>query len=205
MALAIAAIGAAGFAASLTGLYVGMRDVMEVGGFCARGGPYVIGTECTDGQVILMVVSVLGLLVFWGVHAAGTSLGGRSAFATSLLMWGAIFGALGWNFLYMGLDPPQQVGSAWGWIVSGVVFWAMALAGLIPAAAIAIRWLRGVPEQPAFTKGPLVRAAVPTAAAPTAPDNRHEASPTPVPKRLVMPTNEPRSGEQEPEQHEDEQ
>ena len=49
-------------------------------------------------------------------------------------MWAALFGALGFNFLQLGFDPPESMssGGATGWIVCGVVFWLMALGGLIP-------------------------------------------------------------------------
>lgn len=39
-------ISVAGVAAGLTLLYLGMRAVMEIGGACADGGPYVPRQSC---------------------------------------------------------------------------------------------------------------------------------------------------------------
>jgi hypothetical protein len=50
-----------------------------------------------------------------------------------LLLWAALFGALGFNFIQLGVNPPANLASgATGWIICGVVFWLMALGGLIP-------------------------------------------------------------------------
>jgi hypothetical protein len=155
------AVAATGFGASLTALYIGMRNVMGTSGaFCARGGPYVIRSECDPQQVLVVAVSAVALVLFWLLHAALAGRAGGSLLATSLLFWGALFAALGWNFIDLGFHPPQGGGTVAGWIVSGVVFWAMALGGLIPAIALGIGWLRHreEPAEPLF-KEPLVRAA----------------------------------------------
>jgi hypothetical protein len=126
------------------------------------------------------------MLVCWGVFAGFASWAGWGALGGSLLMWGALFGALGWNFVDLGLDPPGPDERAWGWIVSGAGFWLLALGGLVPALAMAAVRLRhgGAPEPPA-PREPLVTAAT----APTPPQPRASA---PVPRRLARPVEDQR-------------
>jgi hypothetical protein len=167
-----------------------MRDVMTSrGGFCASGGPYVIGSHCTSGQVRLLTFGMLGLFVFGGMYFAFMAWYQAPLLGPLLFMWAALFGVLGWNFIDLGaIDKPAGQGSTGGWVTSGVVFWLMALGGLVPAAVMAVNWLRsggGPDPEPLFAE-PLVRAARhPVAPRPSAP-----AAPT-VPTRLVIPPKEP--------------
>jgi len=158
-------IGAVGFAASLTAVYRGMRDLMSTaGGFCASGGPYEIaaGHQCTGSETGLLMGGIFAMLLFGGILLGATSWWGHdSIMGLGLFMWAALFGALGWNFIDLGLNPPPHTSGAAGWIICGVVFWLMALGGLIPG----IWSLRDTfkdekhPEQAGFTP-PLVRANV---------------------------------------------
>src|SRR3712207_7813523 len=50
-------VGVAGMAACLTLVFLGMRAVMDVGGACADGGPFVIDTPCPDGVPLLLTRS----------------------------------------------------------------------------------------------------------------------------------------------------
>lgn len=158
-------LGAAGFAAGLTCAYLAMRDLMvESGGACASGGPYAIaaGHEC-GSEAGLLIAGILALLFFGGLFAAATAAGGGpgSGMDAAFLMWAALFGALGVNFLTLGFDPPPSVSGAGGWIVAGVVFELMALGGLLPLAWSVRELIQrgGAPEEPLFS-GPLVRAKV---------------------------------------------
>ncbi len=158
-------VGAAGFAAGLTCAYLGMRDLMiNSGGSCASGGPYQVaaGHQCGSGAGLLFA-GILGLLIFGAVFAGATSAGGGpgSGMDASFLMWAALFGALGWNFLSLGLNPPEHMTGAGGWIVAGGVFELMALGGVVPLVWSAREWLArgGAPEGPLF-RGPQVRANV---------------------------------------------
>lgn len=162
-ALLFVFIGAAGFAGGLTSLYLGMRDLMYSGGSCGSGGPYVIENECTNDQITLIMGGVFVMLIFGAILlGASNRFGGMSSLGTGLLMWAALFGVLGFNFISLGFDPPENVGGAIGWIVSGVVFWLMALGGLIPGLAEFKSYLaRGGAPEPSMFKPPLVRANVP--------------------------------------------
>jgi hypothetical protein len=158
-------VGAAGFAAALTCAYLAMRDLMvNSGGSCASGGPYAVaaGHEC-GSEAGLLIAGILALLVFGGAFAAATSAGGGpgSGMDAGFLMWAALFGALGFNFLSLGIDPPPDVHGAGGWIVAGVIFELMALGGLVPLTWSAREWIArgGAPEEPLF-RGPQVRAKV---------------------------------------------
>jgi hypothetical protein len=106
---------------TITWTFFSMRAVMDVGGACADGGPYVSAQPCPDGSwLIAVAVPVMILTAILG-SAAAMSVG-----APNLLipMWGLLFGSLGWNFLQYAL---QGDGIVWGWLVCGVLFWLMAL------------------------------------------------------------------------------
>jgi hypothetical protein len=128
-------VALAGLSCALTLLFLGMRAVMEIGGACADGGPYVSAQPCPDGVPVLMIAGVWGGLVFAGVlawqlaklHPAYVTLVGWA--------WVALFVSLGWNFLEYGLDPPgAEDGPVIGWLVCGVLF---VLMGGLPAIGLA--------------------------------------------------------------------
>ena len=132
-----------GLSCGLTLLYLGMRSVMDIGGACASGGPYVPRVECPEGVPLLMMAGIWGGLIFVGLYLWATSKHGVPTLVG--LAWPALFLSLGWNFLDFGLDPPFGEGLVWGWIVCAVAF---ALMGGLPLLAMA----RPIMSQ--FTKGP---------------------------------------------------
>jgi hypothetical protein len=120
--LAFTAVGVVLFVASLTVVFEAMRSVMDVGGYCASGGPYEIRQECPGGTWLLPVGIFTGLAGV-GLVAAGTFARGPNLWS---LAWPALFLALGWNFLRYGIDPPPpEDGPVWGWLVCAVAFIAM--------------------------------------------------------------------------------
>lgn len=137
-AVALAALGYAGGAMCITLLFLGMRTVMDIGGFCAEGGPYVIATPCPDAATPSLMLGIFGLFVFGAIATAGgVGIGGVWAGAP-LIGWSALFGLLGWNFMQYGVFAVPGGGIEWGWAICGVVFWLMAagpLLALIPAGA----------------------------------------------------------------------
>lgn len=167
MKLTAVFVSAALFAAALTGMYLGMRDLMiNSGGACASGGPYTInsGQECSDGQVALLFGGVFVMLIGGGLLMAASSWYSEHMHGVGLLLWAALFGVLGWNFIDLGLDPPPNMSGAAGWIVSGVVFWLMALPALVLWAGTFIKMVKTeanpeAPENQMFA-APIVRANV---------------------------------------------
>ena len=127
-------LGIVGLAAGITLLFLGMRAVMDVGGFCAEGGPYVIETQCPEGAAGATLLGIFGGLA--GLFLAiwkGAAIGER-AVGVLFLAWPALFGVIGLNFLVYGFDPPGDgAGWAWGWLICGVVFWVMAFGPLLLA------------------------------------------------------------------------
>ena len=118
-------VGVAGLAACIAIVFLAMRAVMDIGGFCAEGGPYVIETHCPEGVPLLMTVAFPGGFAFGGMTVYfGSRISGPSA-AAVLLAWPALFLSLGWNFLEYALWPPGGAGLVWGWLICGVVFVAM--------------------------------------------------------------------------------
>jgi putative oligomerization/nucleic acid binding protein len=116
----------AGAVCGLTWLYLGMRKVMEIGGSCADGGPYVSRQPCPEGVPLLMVGGILGGLVCVGLFVFFASKLGAGYTIIAAFAWPALFLSLGWNFLEFGLDPPPPAeGAEWGWLVCAVVFGLM--------------------------------------------------------------------------------
>jgi hypothetical protein len=114
---------------ALTWTFFAMRAVMDVGGSCADGGPYVSSQPCPGGAALIAIAIPVMLITAMAGSAAALSLN-----APNLLipMWGVLFGSLGWNFLEAGITGPYLV---WGWIVCGVVFELMALPALLAILA----------------------------------------------------------------------
>jgi hypothetical protein len=144
-----------------------MRDVMVTnGGVCASGGPYAVaaGHTCSSGDTTILTVAPIAGLVLAGLLVMATSAwsDGRAG-GLGPLLWFGLFGAMGWNFLDLGINPPST-GSATGvWIGCGVMFELMALGGLV-VAVIGLReyFFPGSQDKPATARPviPIVRAAV---------------------------------------------
>lgn len=151
--------GAAAFTACLLSMVSGMRDVLQTdGGFCASGGPYVVARQCSSSDVRLIMIGIFGALIAAGFYAGGSAgLGGKAASAP-LILWAALFGTLGWNFMSAGRS------GASGMLFTGVLFLAMAVGGLIPLLfrlADDLRRPASRPDPVITGMQPLVRAAVP--------------------------------------------
>lgn len=125
------AIAVAGLTGCITLLYLGMRAVMDVGGACADGGPYVSAQPCPDGTPAAMLLGAFGLFAFGGLGmVAGSRIGGYAWLP--LLAWTGLFATLGWNFLEYGvINPPAGQGIEWGYAIPGVLFELMAWAPVV--------------------------------------------------------------------------
>ena len=111
----------------ITLLFLGMRAVMDIGGACAEGGPFVPVRPCPDGVPALMIGGIwIGLIASF-VYAWASIGAGIPSFVG--LLWPALFMSLGWNFLQYAFDPPFGEAVVYGWLVPGVLFELM---GAIP-------------------------------------------------------------------------
>ncbi len=103
---------------------------MDIGGFCASGGPYVIEHECPQGVAGLMSVAPLVMILSFFMYIAFS--GSAAGF---ILPWAAIFVSLGYNFWTYALNPPVGEGIVWGWMTPAIMFFLMGglpLLGLKP-------------------------------------------------------------------------
>lgn len=118
-------VGLWGTAACMTILYLGMRAVMNVGGFCAEGGAYQIAVHCPQGVALLMPLSIFVGLFCALLYAISCP---PQAPNIAPLFWTALFVSLGWNFLDYGFVPLLH-GAPWdiSWTLCGFVFLAMGL------------------------------------------------------------------------------
>jgi hypothetical protein len=159
VAALVAFAGATAFTACLLALVDGMRDVAQTdGGFCASGGPYVIAHQCSSSDIRLIMIGIFGALIAAGFYAGGSAGLGSKAASAGLILWAALFGTLGWNFVSIGHS------GAPGMLFTGVLFLAMAVGGLIPLLFRLADDLRSPYSQPSPVipgMQPLVRAAVP--------------------------------------------
>jgi hypothetical protein len=107
LAIAGFLVGMAGVAGSITVVFLGMRSVLDVGGQCARGGPYVIAVPCPDGTWTLPLAVFAGLGFVFLAVAGGTKVGGIYGQLPGLA-WTGLFCSLGFNFLQWGIAPPAD-------------------------------------------------------------------------------------------------
>ena len=145
-------------ALALTLVFMSMRSVMNIGGFCAQGGPYVIQHPCPHGIAGIRPASIIGGLIFAGIYAWAVSRWSIPNFL--LLLWSALFLSLGWNFFQYAFDPPPpNTGVVAGWLVCGIVF---VLMGGLPLIVVGPAVVKGflAPEkgEPAFSNIPIVYA-----------------------------------------------
>lgn len=135
--LAMYLAGVVLFAGSLTVLWRSMRAVMDIGGYCASGGPYEIAVQCPQGVDILLFLSIWTGLAGVGLVAWSGGRIGPGFAAVAALAWPALFLSLGWNFLEYGVWAPG--GPEFGWLIPGVLF---VLMGGVPLW-FAVRSMRG--------------------------------------------------------------
>lgn len=127
------AIGVGGLVLCITIMFLGMRAVMDIGGVCAEGGPFVPRQACPDGAPLALFLGSFGLFAFGALAlGAGQVVGGWGW--TAGLAWTGLFAALGWNFLEYGIiDPPDGETIIWGWLIPGILFELMAFGPVVLA------------------------------------------------------------------------
>lgn len=142
-------------ALALTLLFLAVSALADLGGFCARGGPYVIAVECSDAIVAFTPTSILGGLatVFLGAALA-------QGFGVSVLLfgWPALFVSLAVVFLQSFFASGDLTG-----LFVGLLFVAMGLAPLVvalPAAPQRLLLGRVDAQGRAFSEARPARAAV---------------------------------------------
>lgn len=123
-------IGVVMLAYGVTALWFGMRGVMDVGGFCAEGGPYDIRQTCPDGAELLMFTGIPAGIIGLFVALLGAGMSARGAGGLLLLGWPALFISLGYNFIDYANNPPEGMGDVVGWWICGVLFALMGLPAL---------------------------------------------------------------------------
>lgn len=168
----------AGVTAAITVVFLSMRAVMEIGGVCAEGGPYLPRQPCPDGVPALLVGGIWAGMALAFVYAWQVFKREVPNFVWAL--WPALFLSLGWNFLEFGLDPPGDAGLAWGWLICAVVFFVMGAGPLLVALPTVWRSMTGTVAPPP----PRVALRPPGAAAVTSRFRRARApgaAETPVP------------------------
>jgi hypothetical protein len=134
LAIAGLLVGMAGIAGSITVVFLGMRSVLDVGGQCASGGPYVIAVPCPDGTWTLPLAVFAGLGFAFLAAAGGSKIGGIYATLPGLA-WVGLFCSLGFNFLQWGIAPPADptVDTSGGlvFVGLGLMFEVMGIAPLV--------------------------------------------------------------------------
>ncbi len=144
--LVLLLVSAGGLSFCITLVFLGMRAVMDIGGACASGGPYVPVQPCPDGVTPLMLLGIFGLFGFGGLgFYAGAKVGGPWALLPALA-WPGLFLSLGWNFLEFGFSPPGDGGWEWSWLFCGAIFVAMGGIPLVFAWSMRADIRSGNPE-----------------------------------------------------------
>lgn len=139
----------AGVACALTMVFLSMRSVMDVGGFCAEGGPFEIEQHCPQGVPGVMIGSLWGGIILAGVYVWQTLKNKVPGFTG--LLWPALFLSLGWNFLEYAFNPPGTGGGVvWGWLICGILFLLM---GGLPLLVMLPATIRGFTHQAERPRG----------------------------------------------------
>ncbi len=112
-------------ALALTLLLQSVSALADLGGFCARGGPFVIEVECTDAIVAFTPASILGGLAAVFV---GTLLAQGFGVVVVVFAWPALFVSLAVIFLRSFFTSGDLTG-----LFVGLLFVVMGLAPLVVA------------------------------------------------------------------------
>ncbi|MCU1523212.1 MAG: hypothetical protein JWO18_106 [Microbacteriaceae bacterium] len=115
-----------GFSLAFTLVFLSMRAVLAVGGFCADGGPYVIAVHCPPG-----VDGFLPIGIYLGLASVAVAMFLARGFGASLILWAwpILFVGLGYNFLDEGFGAgfdPIGLGLGAVFVVMGIaplLFW----------------------------------------------------------------------------------
>lgn len=130
--VALYLLGLVGLAAALTITWLSMRAVLDIGGYCADGGPYEIATHCPDGVGLLLTLSIFGGLGCAGLAGWKGAQLGAPYDGLILLAWPALFISLGFNFLQYALFPAgADTGIELGFLIPGILFVIMGAVPLI--------------------------------------------------------------------------
>lgn len=118
-------LGVAGLTASIVVIFLAMRAVLEIGAFCAEGGPYEIETHCPEGVPFADDLGVSGPLRLRWVD-------GLARRAHRELVCGGTAAGLARTVPVARLElprvravAPRQWRSGLEWLICGVVFVAM--------------------------------------------------------------------------------
>jgi hypothetical protein len=123
---------------SITLLFLGMRAVMDVGGACADGGPFVSAQPCPTGVPLALIGGMFGLFGAAGLIVWFGSRLGKAAASIVAFGWPALFLVLGFNFMDYAVHPPDtEPTPVWGWLIPGIIFWVM---GGAPLAIGLLAW-----------------------------------------------------------------
>jgi Short C-terminal domain len=143
----------AGIACGLTLTFLSMRSVMNVGGFCAEGGPYQIRQHCPQGVPGLLLGGIWGGVILALVYIGVVIKWHVPHFIH--LLWSALFLSLGWNFFEFAFNPPGTTkGVVWGWLICGVLFVLMGGLPLIVVVPAVVReFLYGKEQRHNFPGG----------------------------------------------------
>jgi hypothetical protein len=133
-------VGSAGswllFAFSFTLFCLGLLGVLQVGGTCADGGPYVIAVHCPENTDVFTLGGIYG-----GLAAVLAALLIARGFGTRLvvLAWPILFLTLSLPFVLVGVLAFLDGGAPF--LFGGLLFVAMAIAPLV------IEWRAAGPQR----------------------------------------------------------
>jgi hypothetical protein len=145
----VAAVGAFGLAGSIALLNSSLVPVLDLGGWCASGGPFEIRAECPDTTWVTFVSTVTGL-AFAALLAGGASRAGAPQVV--MLGWPGLFWSLAWTMWSHGRNT-DQVGATLPVVILFVVMGAPVAIG---AAYYGVKRLVHGPDEPWTPPAPLV-------------------------------------------------
>lgn len=113
--------------ASLVGLIImAALAVINIGGYCAEGGPYVIARHCPDGSALVLSVGIPLLFLLGFLYAMAKPSSWPSTFGW---LWPVLFVGMAVAFFIGAANAPGGIG--WAAIVTGIVMLAIGLAPIV--------------------------------------------------------------------------
>lgn len=130
--IATTLISIGGIAAILVMFPLAMLQLLDVGGFCASGGPYVIRQECPDGVIPVLGAGIPLLFVFGFAYAIALPAGWRF-----LLVWGwpILFLIMAAAFIISAFTAPDQ-GFAVAPFITGILMAAIGIGPMLLGLSI---------------------------------------------------------------------
>lgn len=100
--------------------------VINIGGYCAEGGPYVIARHCPDGSALVLSLGIPLLFLLGFLYAMAKPSSWPSTFGW---LWPVLFVGMAVAFFIGAANAPGGIG--WAAVVTGIVMLVIGIAPIV--------------------------------------------------------------------------